>query len=325
MNAITDILRQLVRRKLWPVALLLLGALAAVPFVLAKDPEPTAVAAANGAKVEAVPATFVSADEPTDVTKRRRVLGAEKDPFAPADLTKAEKKKRAEAKAKAKAAETAATDSAKSDTSSSGSSGTGGSGGAGGAGGTPPVAPAPTATPVPTTTVPAFAVKVRFGPTTDQAEHATKTYERMSVLPDDENPLLVYRGVEDGAKVAIFELTGKVDAQGDGTCLPTPEDCQYLKLHAGETEFLTLSDTGNVDTDAQFQLDVVKIYAKKTQEKTTADATAATESLAKGSSSSLKGKSKSFALRRRNRYVFDATSGTLHKVAKGAKTPLASL
>ena len=54
--------------------------------------------------------------------------------------------------------------------------------------------------------------------------------------------MLVYRGVEDGGKVAIFELTGDVVAQGDGTCAPTPEDCQYLKLRAGETEFITVSD-----------------------------------------------------------------------------------
>jgi hypothetical protein len=326
MNVITDILRQIVRRKLWPVALVLLGALAAGPFVLAKDPEPTALAsAANASKVEAVPATFVSADEPTDPAKRRRVLGSEKDPFAPAELTKAEKRKRTEAKAKAKAAESESTNSAKSSASSSSPGTASGSSGAGGTA-TPPVAPAPTATPAPTTTVPAFSIKVRFGPTTDETTLTAKTYERMSVLPDETNPLLVYRGVEDGGKVAIFELTGKVDAMGDGTCLPTPEDCQYLKLHAGETEFITLSDTGDAATDAQFQLDLVKIYKKKTKEKLSADdAAAATESLAKASPSSLKAKSKDYALRRRNRYVFDATSGTLHKVAEGSKTPRSSL
>ena len=46
MSFVTDTWRQLVRRRLWPVALLLLAALAAVPFVLAKDPEPAAVPAA---------------------------------------------------------------------------------------------------------------------------------------------------------------------------------------------------------------------------------------------------------------------------------------
>ena len=44
MSVITDTWRQLVRRRLWPVAALLVAALAAVPFLLAKDPEPAPVA-----------------------------------------------------------------------------------------------------------------------------------------------------------------------------------------------------------------------------------------------------------------------------------------
>ena len=40
MNVLTTIWGQLVRSKLWPLALLLVAALVAVPFVLAKEPEP---------------------------------------------------------------------------------------------------------------------------------------------------------------------------------------------------------------------------------------------------------------------------------------------
>jgi hypothetical protein len=130
--------------------------------------------------------------------------------------------------------------------------------------------------------------------------------------------VLVYRGVEDNAKVAIFELTGKVVAQGDGECLPTPEDCQYLKLRAGETEFITVTETGD-ETDAQYQLDLVKIYKKATKATAEETADAAAESLAKSSSASLKG----VTLRKRNRYVFDPTTGTLN-LAHG-KTPRAAL
>ena len=39
MNLITEPFRGLVRKKLWPVALLLVAALVAVPFTLAKEPE----------------------------------------------------------------------------------------------------------------------------------------------------------------------------------------------------------------------------------------------------------------------------------------------
>jgi hypothetical protein len=307
MNVITDTLRQIVRRKLWPVAVVLIGAAAAVPFVLAKEPE-TAPVAANPVKTESIPATFVAATKATDETERRRVLGGPKDPFEPTQLPKSKKTK----KAKASADETP-TDTPKTDDTSKA---------AGGSSGpttttAPPVSPEPTATP--TQTIPAYSIKVRFGTTDATTDPEAKTVERLSVLPDEESPVLVYRGVEDGGKVAIFELTGVVEAQGDGECAPKPEDCQYLKLRAGETEFITVSDTGDEATDAQYQLDLVKIYKKATKEKVT-DPTA--QPLTKASSASLK--SKGAQLRRRNRYVFDSTTGTLH-LARGKKTPAASL
>lgn len=310
MNLITDTLQGLVRRKLWPVALLLVGALVAVPLVLAENPEP-AVPAANlthGAKDDAMPATFVSADDAAseDTTTRRRTLGQLKDPFEPKALPKVKKAKASKRDATATPTP-AATDTSKSS----------------GGGATAPSSPGPVATPEPTVTVPAYSVKVRFG-TTESDALTEKTIGRLSVLPDETNPVMVYRGVEDGGKIAIFELTGDIVAQGDGSCLPTPEDCQYLKLHAGETEFLTVSDTGEA-TDAQYELDLVKIYKRETKEKVTDPAVPAAQSLAKAASASLKGKSKRLALRHRNRYVFDATTGTLRKAAKGAKTPLASL
>ena len=86
------------------------------------------------------------------------------------------------------------------------------------------------------------------------------------MLPNADAPVLVYRGVEDGGKVAVFELTGSVVALGDGKCEPNPEDCQILKLRAGETEFLTVTDTG-AETDAQYQLELVKINTKTTTSK----------------------------------------------------------
>jgi hypothetical protein len=302
MNVITDTLRQLVQRKLWPVAVLLVAAMVAVPMVLAKEP-PLAPAAPAAKAQEGLPATFVSATDEaaTEGAEPHRVLGELKDPFEPAALPKAKKKKK---QAKASSAKT-------------GSSATSGTTSGGATSGTPaptaptapPVAPAPTATPTPT--APLYSIKVRFGAVEEAGgDPPTKTVERLSVLPDEEKPVLVYRGVEDGGKVAVFELTGAVVADGDGKCAPTPEDCQYLKLHAGETEFITVTETGEA-TDAQYQLDLVKINSKKTTEKS--------ESLAKASSSKLKGVS----LRKRNRYVFDETTGTLHR-ARG-KTPSSTL
>ena len=47
MSPVTDIWRQLVDRRLWPVAALLAAALPAVPVVLATHPEPAATAPAS--------------------------------------------------------------------------------------------------------------------------------------------------------------------------------------------------------------------------------------------------------------------------------------
>ena len=68
MNLITDPFRGLVQRKLWPVALLLVGALVAVPVVLSKAPTTAPAASPNAKKTEAIPATFVTAAEDADDT-----------------------------------------------------------------------------------------------------------------------------------------------------------------------------------------------------------------------------------------------------------------
>src|SRR5690242_1839523 len=128
MNLITDTWRGLVRRKLWPVALLLVGALAAVPLLLSKTPEvaPAPPANAVAAADEGIPATFVTsaADEEADeetTGKRRRTLGGAKDPFEPAPLPKAKKKKKAKkAKTEASASKPQSSSSDDKPTASSG-------------------------------------------------------------------------------------------------------------------------------------------------------------------------------------------------------------
>jgi hypothetical protein len=286
MNVITDTLRGLVQRKLWPVAVLLLGALVAVPVLLAKEPVTAPPAPVPAVKGEGMPATFVSVAE--DSGERRRVLGEEKDPFEPAPLPKAKKKKSDKSEDAEKAPKTEGEPAA---------------GGGDASGGAPSIVP-PVSAP-PKKTYPLYSVKVRFGKV--DGTLSTKTVERLKVLPSASKPLLVYRGVEEGGEVAVFELTGSVVALGDGKCEPSPEDCQILKLRAGETEFITVSDTGT-ETDDQYQLEVEKIYSKPTT------------SEAKVAKASPAGRELLKALDRRARYAFDAETGTLRKLdAKSAK------
>ncbi|MBE2316616.1 hypothetical protein DVA67_011560 [Solirubrobacter sp. CPCC 204708] len=262
MNLITDTWRGLVRRKLWPVALLLVGALVAVPMFLAKEPEVTPAPANAQAQVEGLPATYVtaatedSALEEDATSKRHRALGAEKDPFEPAPLPKAKKKKTK----KATKTSTAKTEPAATETDSAKTEPSTGSGDAGGGASEPsaPVAtPTPTATPTP---APDNSVRVRFTRVeeTTADELPAVTVEELSVLPDEENPVVVFQGLEKKGKIAVFELTGNATVEGDGECEPSPTDCRIVRLRAGETVFITVKDTGE-ETDAQYQLDLVKI------------------------------------------------------------------
>ena len=90
MNVVTSTWHQLVNRRLWPVAVVLLVALVAIPVVLARDPEAAEVPApapVGGTNVDDSLATPVVAEAASeDGDRRRRVLGVRKDPFKPAPV-----------------------------------------------------------------------------------------------------------------------------------------------------------------------------------------------------------------------------------------------
>jgi hypothetical protein len=255
MKLITDTFRQLVRRRLWPVAALLLAAVVAVPLALAKSPAPAPPTPTTvAAKSDDVTTTFVALDDQKSA-ERRRVLGRTKDPFEPAPLPKAKKRKSTKAKA---AATATATPTATPDSSSS-------SGGGTSAPGTPVATPTPTPS---GPTVPKGSLKVRFGKVDDTsaAELPSSYLQPLEPLLDDTTPVLVFEHVTNEGKTAVFSIPGDVSAVGDGKCDPTPQNCETLKLHAGETEFVTVAGTAadGSATSTQYELDLVKIYQKKT-------------------------------------------------------------
>ena len=88
MTVFTDTWRFLVERKLWPVAILLVAAAAAVPFLLGKEPAAPAGPATASAVKSDEDSTLAS--EPivapagdADRSDRRHVLGSPKNPFKP--------------------------------------------------------------------------------------------------------------------------------------------------------------------------------------------------------------------------------------------------
>jgi hypothetical protein len=271
MSVITDTWRQLVRRRLWPVALLLVAALAAVPFVLGQDPEPAPAvppaAATDASEGVLASAPLVSVAEPADRAKRRRVLGVRHDIFKPT-------KKAPKAPKVVKAAKSRNRGSSGGATATGGSGSTGSTGWTSGpsstgstvhtgpstpdtptTGGSTPATPKPVA---PVETFPKNSLTVRFGDAS-QDSLEKMTLERLEALPSVEEPIAIYLGLEDDGKTALFLLDAGVETTGDGVCRPDPANCETIALKIGETEFLDIVDEAGEIT-AQYQLDVIKAH-----------------------------------------------------------------
>jgi hypothetical protein len=255
MNVLTTTWRQLVRRRLWPVALLLVAALAAIPVLLSRDPEPIAAAPApsvdDNAKVsDSLSTPVIDAATPEQRSRRRRVLGIRKDPFMPYGV-KHPKKQKAAAKPKVTVVKTP--------TTTNPSSGSGSS--------SPSTSPSVPSVPAPVTPVPAKpkpkhyakgSLIVRFGDaTSDQLTRIN--LKKLAPLPDDDNPLLVYMGLTDHGKKAVFMVDASLDPTGDGDCRPHPSNCETIALAKGETEFFDVIDDETGDVSAQYELDLVDI------------------------------------------------------------------
>jgi hypothetical protein len=263
MNVINTTWRQLVRRRLWPVALLLVAALAAVPVLLVQDPEvpapPADLVPLASEPDDTIAEPVVAAVTPEDRARRRRVLGVRKDPFAPAPVKKAK------------------VDEPKSEAPPKNDTGTGTevppvSVGGGGGGGTVPVPGEPAA---PKKYYRAGTIVVRFGDaTSDQLDRFA--IEKLEPVPNDELPLLIYMGLTKDGKKAKFLVDASVEVDGDGTCKPHRSSCETIELSVGETEFLDVLDTEGTEAAedeaaedeaaeaeapivAQYQLDLVDI------------------------------------------------------------------
>jgi hypothetical protein len=306
MSVITDTLRFIIQRKLWPVAIVLIAAAVAVPQLLASGPTAAPAPPAGAVKSDSA---SVLATEPivapaadSDRSGRRRVLGAEKNPFKP-KVTPTP----TPAAAKVPSTATATTPSA--------------TGAPGTTVGASPV------TPVTTIPVPAkkkYALNeltVRFG-LSDGSRPPRKDVKRLRALPSNDEPVLIYLGVLADKKTVVFLLDSGVVAQGDGDCRPSRTTCETLQIKEGETEFLDVAaeDTGDGTTPAadaapaaQYQLDVIKI-----RRKVTASASQARKSIARVSKSGRK------ILRARImgdgpiRYRYNHSTGRLEKLSHKA-------
>jgi hypothetical protein len=265
MKVVNDIWRQLVGRRLLPLAIILVAALVAVPIVLAKGDQPASEPTLKPVDASAAAATktIVALAEPA--TKRRVVLGAKTNPFAGEKLPKPKVEK-------------AATPAAAKSQSPDGGGGTapgtpaspqGGASPPAGGSPTPPASGPTTPAPKPKT-YDRYELTVRFGSAEGSPER--RSLKRLQPLPSADEPVLIYLGVLKDGKTAEFLLDDGVSPVGDGECHPGPEQCETIRLKAGETEFFDVSDPETGEVGEQYQLDLVKIHKSSTTSATQARA-----------------------------------------------------
>jgi hypothetical protein len=251
--------QQLVERRLWPLAVLLVAAAAAVPFLLAKDAT-TSVPSSSAPASDPQGATkpIVALADDATIESERRVLGAPKDPFRPAIAAK-------EGKEPDTVRATASAEGTDPDAPQpSGSPSQPSTGGGTTPSGTPttPTDPTPAATPTPAPpkpTYPLYSLVARFG-AVDEAK-VRRLVLRSTGLPSNSTVGLVYKGLLKDRKTAVFWVVGGTEVEGDGMCSPGPENCQYVRIKVGETLFFTMPG------GEQYQLDLLRVHAGRAEGK----------------------------------------------------------
>ncbi len=283
MNTLRNIWADLVEKRLWPVAVLLIAAVVAVPVVLAKSPAsdaiPTPVADAVLASAHKDKTTIVTLDTAPEVRKHD---GRGRDPFI---------QPKGSTPQKAQALQSSTT----TDASSAGAGGD-----TAGGTGTPTtdVKPKTPAKSKPKASAPAYVADLRFG----QADSmkTLRNVARLTPLPSASSPFFVFLGVKEDGKTLVFLVSSDAVATGDGKCKPSSKECETIELKAGDTEFFDLTTDAGV---SQYQMDIIKI--KKTS----------------ASSASKSSKSAKLA-RRANAKASKADRRILRKVVDGRSTHL---
>lgn len=135
---------------------------------------------------------------------------------------------------------------------SGGSSGsTGGTGGGGGTGTTPtPTPPEDLNIIKPKRRLYTYQLDLKFGrPGREQHYPAVS---RMTFLPRPTAPVLLFMGVPQGERSAIFFVNPGMTHQGEGSCSPSPKDCNFLELKVGQEHYLSAYDY-------EFRVELLKV------------------------------------------------------------------
>lgn len=243
-----DLWHDLRAKRLWPVAALLVVALVAVPLALRKGSSSGSPSPAASASAPASPADKAVVVADTNTSKNSNLNDfSTKNPFQPdhAVLAAAHPKPAAPSK---------------TSTPSGGSGAGSGSGGAsspssgnpGGSSGGAPVQPLPQQ---PRLTFFGYTIDLKFGKFGSTTLH--RGVQKLAILPNQTNPLLIFLGVNTAENTAVFLLDSKLTAAGEGSCKPNADTCSFLYLKVDpnhNSEELSLQNADGTSTDYSVEL-----------------------------------------------------------------------
>jgi hypothetical protein len=251
-NLVRGLMSELREKRLWPVAVVLLAALVAVPLLLTNSSSTTPVAQAPQATPPPPSGTAIPALDVQSTPAHSRLTSSARDPFTQQHAGNG-------SSTTATAASSAVTSASSAASSAVASLGTGG--------GSSSVPTSTASASLPSTPTSSGSGSVKPSVKTKAAPTGlapTQSYDvslaitnstggvntisplaRLSVLPNASKPLLVELGVSQNGKRVLFVVQPGTIVGGQGKCTPGPIDCEILSLAPGQTESLsTQSPTG---------------------------------------------------------------------------------
>jgi hypothetical protein len=271
MNSVNAFIRStiddLVEKRLWPVAAVLLIALVGIPVLLSnpadEQPAPgsTAVtpAVGSGDALSAFqPAVSTEGKKSSEI--RKDLEGFEsKDPFKPQNVGGSGSTgaggsvevQGADATAGGGSFDASVADSPPLGTSGGGS----GDGGSGDGGSSTDTSGTTTET---QTFFYTYAADVRFG---KEGNLDRKTLSQFRSLPSSQDPVVVFMGVREDGETAIFLLSSAASSTGEGNCEPD-DTCTFLYMKAGDKQRIEAVNSN--DEVVTYELVLLDIEVKRT-------------------------------------------------------------
>jgi hypothetical protein len=220
-------------KRLWPVAALLAIALVAVPVMLKKSSSSTPSspstppAASSASAGDNASKAVVVADTGTAQSSTLGVFN-KKDPFKPDHAVLSAAHPKSPAPSSGNSTQPPSGGGGGATTTHPGGGNSTPAGGSGGGGGGTPATPVQPVKPQAPKGPFAYTVDVKFGKRGELRTH--HNVQKLDVLPNQNNPLLVFLGVNSAGDEAVFLTDTSLKAAGEGKCKPDGDTCSFLYL-----------------------------------------------------------------------------------------------